>query len=96
MDGHKLIVFPDISGEHRWRLEAGNNKIQASSGEGFTRRDDAVRAAQTAAFAFTNIVVVACGINLGSEQRSLDEVPVEFEGYDENGAIIEPVPVPVA
>lgn len=33
----------------RWRLVAANNRIVASSGEGFTRQLDAVRACSTVA-----------------------------------------------
>ena len=33
---HKLHFYIDQKGEHRWRLKAGNGKIVAESGEGYT------------------------------------------------------------
>lgn len=41
-----LEVYQDASGEWRWRCIAGNEKIVADSGEGYTREEDAVRAAK--------------------------------------------------
>ena len=37
----KFVVFKDHKGEFRWRLEAsGNNEIIATSGEGYTRKEN--------------------------------------------------------
>lgn len=38
-------TFKDTAGHWRWRLRAGNNRKIATSGESFTRRADATRAA---------------------------------------------------
>lgn len=40
----KVEIFEDEAGEYRWRVVAGNSRIIAVSGEGFTREHDAVRA----------------------------------------------------
>lgn len=37
-------VYKDKTGEFRWRLLASNGQNMASSGEGYTRREDAHRA----------------------------------------------------
>ena len=42
----KFEVYEDASGEHRWRLKAGNGEIVASSGESFASKQNAERAAQ--------------------------------------------------
>lgn len=34
----RYVVYLDSSGEYRWRKTAGNGKIIATSGEGYTRR----------------------------------------------------------
>jgi uncharacterized protein YegP (UPF0339 family) len=39
-------TFQDTAGHWRWRLRAGNNRKIATSGEWFTRREDATRAAR--------------------------------------------------
>jgi uncharacterized protein YegP (UPF0339 family) len=39
-------VYQDDKGEWRWRRVAPNNEIVADSGEGYTRRADAERAAE--------------------------------------------------
>lgn len=39
-------MFQDTTGKWRWRLKAGNGLRIATSGEWFTRREDAVRAAR--------------------------------------------------
>lgn len=36
------ILFKDKTGDWRWRLEAGNHKIVATSGEGYRNREDCV------------------------------------------------------
>jgi uncharacterized protein len=38
-------TFQDTAGQWRWRLKAGNGRKIATSGESFTRRADAMRAA---------------------------------------------------
>lgn len=43
----KIEIYPDESGEYRWRLKGGNGEIQAT-GEGHTSRRDAIRAAKAA------------------------------------------------
>jgi len=39
-------VYEDAGGEYRWRLRADNDEIIADSGEGYTRRDDALEAVE--------------------------------------------------
>jgi uncharacterized protein len=36
----KFNVFKDARGEFRWRFQADNNKIVASSGEGYKNKAD--------------------------------------------------------
>lgn len=43
----KFVIYKDRSGEWRWRLVARNGRIVADSGEGYTRRRSAVRAANS-------------------------------------------------
>jgi uncharacterized protein YegP (UPF0339 family) len=43
-----IEVYADTAGEWRWRLRAANGELVANSGEGYTRQEDAVRAARTA------------------------------------------------
>lgn len=43
----RFRIFEDDAGEFRWRLVAANGEIVATSGEGYTRRHDARRAAET-------------------------------------------------
>lgn len=40
-----VVVYQDAAAEWRWRAVAGNGEIVATS-EGYTRHEDAVRAAQ--------------------------------------------------
>jgi uncharacterized protein YegP (UPF0339 family) len=40
-------TFKNTAGHWRWRLKAGNGRKIATSGEWFTRRADAIRAATT-------------------------------------------------
>lgn len=42
----KAKVCRDRAGEWRWRLVAANGRKVATSGEGYTRKRDAVRAAR--------------------------------------------------
>lgn len=41
----RVKLFKDRKGEYRWRLVAKNGRIVADSGEGYSRRRDAERAA---------------------------------------------------
>jgi uncharacterized protein YegP (UPF0339 family) len=54
--------FQDTAGQWRWRLKAGNGLKIATSGESFTRREDATRAArlvqQTAPLATVRVPAV--------------------------------------
>jgi uncharacterized protein YegP (UPF0339 family) len=43
-----LAVYRDAAGEWRWRLKARNGRVLGDSGEGYTRRASAVRAAKGA------------------------------------------------
>lgn len=38
---YEVEIYEDEAGEWRWRLKAGNNRIVADSGEGYTREHDA-------------------------------------------------------
>ena len=42
----KFEVYADAAGKYRWRLIAGNGQIVASSGESFSDKSSATRAAQ--------------------------------------------------
>jgi uncharacterized protein YegP (UPF0339 family) len=42
--GIRFETYQDASGEHRWRMVDGNNRIVGVSGESFTRASDATRA----------------------------------------------------
>ena len=42
----KIKVFKDKAGEYRWTLIAANGKKVATSGEGYTRKRIAIRAAR--------------------------------------------------
>lgn len=44
----RIDVYEDDAGEWRWRLIAPNGQILADSGEGYSRRSDAKRAATRA------------------------------------------------
>lgn len=41
-----LTVYRDRAGEWRWRIKAANGRIVADSGEGYTSRANACRAAR--------------------------------------------------
>lgn len=41
-------MFEDKAGEFRWRRRAGNSKIISTSGEGYTRKRDALRGLELA------------------------------------------------
>jgi uncharacterized protein YegP (UPF0339 family) len=41
-------VYPDRSGQWRWRLRARNGRLLADSAESYTRKRDAERAARVA------------------------------------------------
>lgn len=40
----RTVIFKDAAGEWRWRLVEANNKIIASSAEGYTERNDCLEA----------------------------------------------------
>ncbi len=40
---YQFHVYPDAVGEWRWHLKAGNGRIVADSGEGYTRQQDCIR-----------------------------------------------------
>ncbi len=48
MSNDKIEIFQDKAGEWRWHRQAANGEIIASSGEGYTRQEDAQRAADRA------------------------------------------------
>lgn len=48
-----LQVYRDVAGGYRWRLVATNRKVLADSGEAYTRRRDAARAARTVIVSMT-------------------------------------------
>lgn len=50
----KIEIFKDEAGEWRWRIKAANGKIVATSGEGFTRKWSARRAAKRVLSALTD------------------------------------------
>lgn len=43
----KITVYCDRAGEWRWRLLERNGRITATSGEGYTRKHGAKRAAES-------------------------------------------------
>ena len=45
---YRCQIYRDRLGEWRWRWRAGNNRIVADSGEGYSSRDAAWRAADSA------------------------------------------------
>lgn len=42
----KFEIYRDKAGEWRWRMVCRNGRVVADSGEGYTRRRDARRAAE--------------------------------------------------
>ena len=45
-DAYELIVKQDKRGEFRWSIKHANGNIIADSGEGYTTRSNAIRAAR--------------------------------------------------
>jgi uncharacterized protein YegP (UPF0339 family) len=43
---YELIIYLDKAHEYRWRFAAPNRKFIADSGEGYTTRSGAIRAAR--------------------------------------------------
>jgi uncharacterized protein YegP (UPF0339 family) len=43
----KFQIYKDKAGEFRWRLRAGNNEIVASSGEGYTTKQNCKKGIDT-------------------------------------------------
>ena len=58
MKPYRLTIYRDRKGEFRWRLAHKNGSIMADSGEGYTRRSDARRAAWRMPLNFAHIEVV--------------------------------------
>lgn len=50
MKRSRFQCYRDAAGEWRWRLYAPNNRIVADSGEGYSRKADAVRATKRVIF----------------------------------------------
>lgn len=46
MDSDRTEIYEDSAGEWRWRRVAPNGETIADSGEGYTREEDAKRAAE--------------------------------------------------
>jgi uncharacterized protein len=44
MTNSRFQIYRDKAGQWRWRLRAGNHRIIADSGEGYSRRDRAEKA----------------------------------------------------
>lgn len=57
MKPFRLTIYRDKRGEYRWRLVHKNGCIMADSGEGYTRKRDARRAAWRMPFNFAHIEV---------------------------------------
>ena len=55
--GPKITVYEDKKGEFRWHLKAGNGRIIADSGEGYSSKSKANRALDTVFDAFGNCVI---------------------------------------
>ena len=43
---HTMLVFQDVGGEWRWTLKSRNGRKVATSGESFSKKGNAVRAAE--------------------------------------------------
>lgn len=52
-----IKVYPDEAGEWRWRRIAPNGELVSESGEGYTRKDDAMDAADREASPDVEVVV---------------------------------------
>jgi uncharacterized protein YegP (UPF0339 family) len=66
----RFEVYEDIGGEWRWRLLAADEKIIASSGESFTSRSAALRAAQgVRATAPAATISIAPGLGIAAALR---------------------------
>lgn len=82
----RFVIFPDVSGEHRWRLESANGQIVAASGEGYTRKEDAARAIGDT----IGTMVAACANDRGESSLALgaavggdvSDVAIDYEGYE--------------
>ena len=42
----KFVVYPDAAGKYRWKLVASNGQTTASSGESFSSKSSARKAAE--------------------------------------------------
>jgi uncharacterized protein YegP (UPF0339 family) len=54
MSVESVRIYQDSSGEWRWTAKAGNGETVADSGEAYTRKEDAERAARDV---FSNVQV---------------------------------------
>jgi uncharacterized protein YegP (UPF0339 family) len=57
-----MSVYQDTKGEWRWRLKAANGKIVADSGEGYTQRWTAERAAKAVIAAARAVSDITVGV----------------------------------
>lgn len=57
MKPFRLTIYRDRKREWRWRLKHKNGCIMADSGEGYTRKPDAMRAAKRMPFKASEIEV---------------------------------------
>jgi len=55
---YQLVIYRDRAGEFRWRFVAQNGKIIGDSGEGYTTRASAIRAARRLKVIAAEAVVV--------------------------------------
>lgn len=54
----KISPYPDRGGRWRWRMRRGNNQVFAVSGESYSHKGNALRAARTMAALIPGAVVV--------------------------------------
>lgn len=54
----RIEIHESVNGEWFWHLQDGNNEIVAVGGEGYTRREDAKRAAKNARKTFLTSKIV--------------------------------------
>lgn len=57
MKSYTLQIYRDRRGEYRWRFVAPNGNIIADSGEGYSRRASAIRAARRLAVIAASAVI---------------------------------------
>jgi uncharacterized protein YegP (UPF0339 family) len=54
-----IHVYRDVGGQWRWRMQAPNGRLVADSGEGYTKRTGAFRAARRLAAALITVAPLA-------------------------------------